>query len=117
MINSHTLYEVKQKDDGFLRLKARIAPRGHEDNLKHTLRKYCATCPPTGLPVSESIAPLFDWTLYSADVKAASLQTDATERHAYVKPSVESCMRATHVLSLLTRAYGLVKTNGRWQPK
>lgn len=116
VINSHTLYKVKQ-NDGSLKLKVRIAPHGNEDDLKTTLSKDCATCPPTGLRILESIASLFGWALYKADVKAAFLETGAAERDVYVKPPVESRMRATHVWLLLTAAYGLVNANAKWQSK
>jgi len=38
VINSHFLYKLKQEDDGTLKLKARIAPHGNEDDLKDVLR-------------------------------------------------------------------------------
>lgn len=97
MNNSHTLYKVKHNNDGSQKLKARIAPHGNEDDFKHILSKYFATCPPTGLCVLKSIALLFAWTLCKANVKAAFVQTGAAERDVYVKPPVKSRMRATHV--------------------
>lgn len=115
IISSHTLYKVKMNDDGSLKLKARIAPHGNEDDLKDTLSKDCSTCPPTGLRILESIASLFGWTLYKADVKAAFLQTGLAQRDVYVRPPRESEMKGTHLWLLLTAAYGLVNANAKWQ--
>jgi len=53
IIGSHTLYKVKHNDDGSLKLKARIAPHGNEDDIKHMLNKDCTICPPTGLRIVE----------------------------------------------------------------
>lgn len=115
MISSHTLYKVKQNDDRSLKLKARIAPHGNEDNLKDVLTKDCSTCPPTGLRILESIASLHGWNVYKADVKAAFLQTGKAYRDVYVRPPRESHMKATHMWLLLTAAYGLVNANAKWQ--
>lgn len=115
IINSHVLYKVKQNDDGTLKLKARIAPHGNEDDLKELLSKDCTTCPPTGLRILESIASLFAWTLYKADVKAAFLQTGTAQRDVYVRPPRESKMKGSHLWALLTAAYGLVNANAKWQ--
>ena len=75
VISSHVLYKVKQNDEGSLKLKARIAPHGNEDDLKDVLSKDCMPCPPTGIRILESLASLFGWPVYRADVKAAFLQT------------------------------------------
>ena len=115
VISSHTLYKVKQNDDGSLKLKARIAPHGNEDDMKNILSKDCTTCPPTGLRILESIASLFSWKIHRADVKAAFLQTGEAQRNVYVRPPKESQMKSTHLWLLLTAAYGLVNANAKWQ--
>ena len=117
VIGSHVLYKLKLNDDGSLKLKARIAPHGNEDDLKDLLASDCSTCPPTGLRIVESIASLMKWRLYKADVKSAFLQTGPARREVYVKPPRESAQRATHMWLLLTAAYGLVNANAKWQVK
>lgn len=59
VIISHTLYKVKHNNDGTLKLKARKAPHGNEDDPQHLLNKDCSMCPPTGLRILESSASLF----------------------------------------------------------
>ena len=115
IIRSHTLYKVKQNEDGSLKRKARIAPHGNENDFKNDLSKDCATCPPTGLRILESIASLYKWKLHKADVKAAFLQTGQAKRDVYVRPPKESSMKSTHLWLLLTAAYGLVNANAKWQ--
>ena len=105
---------MKQNDDESLKLKARIAPHGN-DNLKNILSKDCATCPTTGLRILDSIASLYNWKLYKADVKAAFLQTGEAKRDLYFRPSKESSMKSTHLWLLLTAAYGLVNANAKWK--
>ena len=113
--SSHVLYKVKHKDDGSLKLKARIAPHGNEDDMRRILSKDCTTCPPTGLRIVESIASLKGWKIKKADVKAAFLQTGAATRDVYVKPPRECGMKSTHMWLLLTAAHGLVNANAKWQ--
>lgn len=111
VISSHTLYRIKHTGDRSLKQKARIAPHGNEDASKHTLSKHCATCPPAGLRVLEYVASLLHWTLYKADVRAASLQTGDAKKDMYVKPPGEIRMRTTVVWVLLTAVYGLANAN------
>lgn len=96
IINS-VLYKLKQNDDSSLKLKARIAPNGNEDELKNVLASDCKTCPPIVLRIVESIAFLFGCKLYKADVKADFFQMGTAGRDIYVKPPKESQMRSTQL--------------------
>ena len=102
-------------DDGSLKLKARIAPHGNEDDLKRVLNKDCSTCPPTGRRILEYIASLHGWRVYKADVSAAFFQTGKAERDFYFRPPRESPTKTTHIWILLTASYGLVNSNAKWQ--
>lgn len=117
IVNSHVLYKVKHNDDQSLKLKARIAPHGNEDDIRNTLTKDCASCPPTGIRTVQSIATLKRWKLVLGDVKSAFLKTGEAERDVYVKPPQESKMRTSHVWLLMVAAYGLVNSNAKWQHK
>lgn len=75
IISNHTIYKVKQNDDGSLKLKARIAPPGNKEDQQELLTKVYSTWPPTGLHILESVASLYGWRVYKADVKTAFLQT------------------------------------------
>lgn len=63
VISSHTINKVKKNDDGSLKLKARVAPHGNEDNLKDILNKDCSTCRHTGLRMVKSIESINGWTI------------------------------------------------------
>lgn len=39
VISSHTIYKIKTEENNQLRLKARIAPHGNEDNMKDQLKQ------------------------------------------------------------------------------
>lgn len=112
VVSSHVRYKVKQNDDGTLKLKARIAPHGNEKNVKEVLTKDCTTCPSIVLRIVESIALLFGWTIYKADVNSAFRQTEAADRDVYMKLPRKSRLRSIHQWLLLTAAYGLVKPMG-----
>lgn len=113
IISSHTIYKVKQYDDSSLKLKARIAPHGNEDDLKNELHKDCSTCSPTGLRILESVASLHGWTVYKADVTVAVLQTGIAQRDVYARPPKESQTKTTHLWLLLTAVHGLVNANAK----
>lgn len=113
IIGSHTIYKVKMNDDKTLKLKARIAPHGNEDDLKHLLTKDCAICPPTGMHILESIASLYGWKIVRGDVKTAFLQTGKPNRDVYVKPPAECKRRNEEFWLLDTAAYGLVNANAK----
>lgn len=115
LISIHTLYKVKKNDDGSLKLKARIAPHGNEDNLKDVLNKDFSTCPPTVLRIVESISSFHIFTAYKGDVKAAFLQTGKSDGYDYLRPPRENQMKSTHIRLLLTAEHGLFNSNAEWQ--
>ena len=115
IISSHTLYKVKKNDNRSLKLEARIAPHGNEEDLTNVLNKDCSTFPPTGLRILESLASLRGWTVYKADVEADFLQTGEAQRDVYVRPPREKQTRATHLWLLLAASYGLVNSNAKWK--
>lgn len=115
IVSSRTLYKVKQNDDGYLKLKARIAPHGNEDDLKNVLNKDCYTCTPTIPRVLDYVACLPGWSVYKADVEAAFLQIGESHRDLYVRPSRESQTRTTLLWMLLATSNGLVNSNAKWQ--
>ena len=93
VISSHVIYKIKVNDDESLKLKARIAPHGNEDSLKHEMRADCSMCAPMGIRLLISIATIYKWRLTKVDVKSAFLQTGAAERQVFVIPPRESSDR------------------------
>lgn len=75
VIGSHVIYKLKYKDDKYIKLKARIAPLGNEDLLKHDLRSDCSICIAIGMRILLSTATTKKWFLTKLDVKTAFLQT------------------------------------------
>lgn len=53
---SHVAYKFKLNDDLSLKLKARIAPHGNEDNDKDVMKTDCCMCFPLGIRVVLSIS-------------------------------------------------------------
>lgn len=109
------MYKVKVGDDNSLKLKARIAPHGNEDSLKHELRSDCSMCSPTGIRLLLSYACMNRLRISKIDVTSAFLQTGAAERDVYVLPPRESADRGRFLWLLLAAAYGLVNANAKWQ--
>jgi len=114
IITSHVIYKVKINDDGSKKMKARIAPHGNKDKLRHTLKTDSAMCPPTGIRLLLSLTTIFKWPLAKIDFTSAFLQTGEAKRDVYVVPPRECPNRANYWL-LLTAAYGLVNANAKWQ--
>lgn len=52
------IFKIKHNNDGSLKLKARIAPHGNEDDMRHFFSKDCTTCAPIVLRILESISSL-----------------------------------------------------------
>lgn len=63
----------------------------------------------------ESIASLMKWKIYTADVKAAFLQTGSANSDVYIRPPKESGLKSKKLWLLLTAAFGLVIANAKWQ--
>ena len=105
---------MKENDDGSLKMKARITPRGKKDGDKDLLKTFSAQCPPTRLRILTSIATIMRWPLAKIDITSAFLQTGGAKRDVYVVPPRECHNRSNYWL-LLTSAYGLINADAKWQ--
>ncbi len=112
IITSHVVYKVKANDDGSLKLKARIAPRGHKDRGKAFRKGDSAKCPPTGIRILLSISAMMKWPLAKIDFTSAFLQTGDAKRDVYVV-SPRECRKRSCCWVLLTSAYGVVNANAK----
>ena len=114
VISSHILYKIKQRDDGSLTCKARIAPHGNEDRDRLNLKTDSACCPPIGIRVLFSVCQLYRWHLSKIDIKGAFLQSGNAQRDVYVIPPRE-CYDRQFIWLLTVATYGLVNANSKWQ--
>lgn len=112
VISSHTVYKVNHDDDGSLRIKARIAPHGNEDSLKHIVKSDCAMSSPTSIRYILTIAALNRCVISRADVKFAFLETGQAQRDVFVRTPRESADKR-HYWLLLSAAYVLVNANAK----
>lgn len=64
VIKIHTNYKTKTGADEKLKLNARNAPHGNEDDLKTLLSKEYAMCSLIGLKTVRFIASYFGWLIY-----------------------------------------------------
>lgn len=48
VVNSHTVYKTNTNDKGSLKLRARIASHGNEDDLRSKFSTDCSMCPHMG---------------------------------------------------------------------
>lgn len=115
VIASHTIYKVKECDDSSLPLTAHIAPHGNEDDLRREQRSDCAMRSPVGMRVQFSTARLFKWKKHKVDVKYAFLQNGSARQDIFLVPPRQSPDRGKVLWMLSTAAYGLVKSNSKWQ--
>lgn len=107
VITSHIFSNVQTYDDIFLRLKARIAPRGGKDSKKLRLKTDSAVCLLTGIQISLLFATIFKRCLAKIDFESAFLQTGDALRDVYVVLPRESSDE-NHYWLLLKAAYGVV---------
>lgn len=64
VVTSHTMYKVKDLDDGDKLLKGCIAPgsgapHGNQDNEKENMKTDLATCAPIGMRILITLAVIF----------------------------------------------------------
>lgn len=113
LVLSHVLNKGKVLDDYALKLKARIAPHGNENNLKLEVRIDWSMCSPMRVRVLLSTAALHKWRVIKLDVMAALLQTGPPSQDVYVIPPRESVDGGKVIWLLLTAAYGQVNANAK----
>lgn len=90
VISSHVIYTLKVNEDKSLSIRARIAPHGNEDSLRHELKSDCSMCSPSGIRFVLAIAALCKWITTKADAKSAFPKTGKAERDVFVIPLRES---------------------------
>lgn len=115
VVSSHTLYKVKSNDNGELYMKARIVPHGNHDRMRSVLNTDANSCYPIGIRIVCSIATIFSWPLSKVDFDSAFLQSGASNRDVYVRPTRECNTRRNYYWLLLSASYGLVNVNSKWQ--
>lgn len=86
-------------------MKARIAPHGNEDPLRHGLKRDCSMCIPVGFRVLLSKEYICKWRITKLYVRSEFLQMGAASREVYVVPPRESQDRGSSLWLILTTAY------------
>lgn len=80
VFGSHSFYKIKHNDNRSLSLTSRTAAHGIQDRMKTKLTTDCPTCPSAGLRILDSIASLYGWKEYKANVQSAFLQAGTAAR-------------------------------------
>lgn len=85
VIPSHVVYKVKNEEQNFKRMKARLCPNGNRDKLRKTVRKDSASAQFDVVRMLLSLTTLFRFRLACIDIKGAYLQSGQIKRCIYVR--------------------------------
>lgn len=86
---SHVIYKIKVNEDGTLKLKARICPRGNRDELKDEVRKDSATAQFNVIRLILEIATYLQMRIGILDISGPYMQIGPIKREIFVRPPRE----------------------------
>lgn len=89
IISSHTSYSVKEDEDRFRKLKAKLVTHGNHDGMKHVFRKECSNADMIIIRLLLSVALCRNFVFGVAKVKEAYLQSGPIQMEIFVWPSQE----------------------------
>ena len=107
---------IKSTIDGQTKFKARYVIGGHRDKLKHFMVYSSQTLQPSSVRLLLSLASLYGFDVWTADVRQAYLQSsEALIRDVFIKDPVrEFELYPTQCLKLLRPLYGLCESRVLW---
>lgn len=116
VLNGRFVLAIKSTVDGKTICKARYVIGGHRDKFKRFIVHSLSTIQPHSVRLLLSLALIFDFEVWSSDVKQAYLQSMAKMyRDVYIRnPTEEFELPAGFVLKLLKPLYGLCDSGDLW---
>lgn len=84
VIASHVVFKVKEYKDGLLRLKERLVLDGNRDKDRFTVRRDSAAAELMIVHMFLCIASILGFSVATADVKGAYMQSGGVKRDIYV---------------------------------
>lgn len=114
LISSHLLFKVKDDDKGNLKLKARLVLHGHRDRDRYSVRRDSASADLSVVRLLISLASILNFSLATADVQGAYMQSGPIQRDIYVRPPRRIDHRQSTAWKLLRLPYGIVEAGRQW---
>ena len=110
---------IKSTVDGKVKYKARYVMGGHRDRLKNFLVHDAQTVSPSSTRLFLCLSAMFDFKIWSFDVKLAYLQSEGTmPRDVYIKnPAPEFELAPHECFQLLKPLYGLGDAGDLWHSR
>lgn len=87
IIGSHTVYRVKEYDDGHLKMKARLVLHGNRDKDRFTFRKDSASADLAAVRLPISFSQILKSCIATADIKGAYMQSSPIKRTLFARPA------------------------------
>ena len=103
---------TREMKDGNSVVKARLVPRGYEEESLNWVRKYSPTCCKKRLRSLLCIITSFKWNVKTLEIKSAFLQDNNVERDIFLKPPKE--VGGNRLWKLETTVYGLADASRIW---
>lgn len=113
IIGSHTVYRVKEDDDGHLKMKARLVLHGNRDKDRFTVRRDSASADLAAVRLLISLSQILKFCIATADIKGAYMQSGPIKRTLFVRPPKKLCQKGM-VWKLLRLPYGIVEAGRQW---
>lgn len=118
IVTSHVVYEVKHDEGGSKKMKARICPHGNEDDEKNVIRKDSSNAQLAIVRLMLSLVTFLGFSIKTADIKGAYLQSGPITRELYVRPPREWHYTQHYskgkIWKLRKLPYGIVEAGRQW---
>lgn len=114
VIASHVVFNVKDNPDGTLRLKARLVLHGNRDKDRFKVRRDSASAELFIVRLLLSIASMLGFTIATADVKGAYMQSGEINRDIFVRTFEPVSSPRGMLWKLLRLPYGIVEAGRQW---
>ena len=107
---------IKTGDRGETKSKARYVVGGHRDRFKHMMVHSASTLQPQSVRLLLALAAMFDFDVWTSDVKQAYLQSSQLfSREEFIEnPVPEFSLEPHQCLQLLKPQYGLCESDDLW---
>lgn len=114
VIGSHFISNIKEDGNGKLKLKARIVLHRKRNRDRYNVRRDSASADLLIVRLVTSLSTVLGFTLVSADVKDACMQSDPIQRELSVRPPGRLQGKSIKICKINSLPYGMVEAGRQW---
>lgn len=111
LISSH--YRIMENDDYTLWIKERLVLHGNRDKEKYIVRRDSAPADLAIVRIVVALAQILNFTLATANVKGAYMESGPILRNIFAKPRKKLCPRHS-LWKLLRLPYSMMEAGRQW---